>query len=148
MGSVLDSPIASALRAPAFLIKAFGKLCVDLGCPDTPFLFLFFCFTVPLAAREGSGESIPRLPRMVMPLAGCSLLWAHLKALLAAVKASPTCRESCLWIPDPSFIPFPTVPLPLELRNRRQFLCSFGGIASKAFGLFQVMCARPQSDLS
>lgn len=56
MGSVLDSPIASALRAPAFLIKAFGKLRVDLACPDTHFLFIFLCFTVPFAAREGSGE--------------------------------------------------------------------------------------------
>lgn len=58
-GIVLDSPIASALRAQTlghFLIKGFGKLHVDLAYPDTRFLFNFF--TVPFAVKEGSGEKV------------------------------------------------------------------------------------------
>lgn len=122
---------------------------------QTPTSYLFFSvslFRLPrgkevvrerrsVPSRRGpAARSIPRLPRMVISLAGCSLLWAHLKVLLAALKAFPTCRGPCLWISDPSSIPFPTVQSPralLELRNHRQFLRCLGGLDPKLLGFFR-----------
>lgn len=76
VGRALDSPIASALRAPAFLIEAFGELHVDLAQADTPFFDLFFfSVTVPLAAREGSGEGAESVPAAFPDSRGWSQPW-------------------------------------------------------------------------